>query len=247
VLLALEEPWSAALTIPHDRVRVSFAVPWEGMLLLGTTDTLYDGDPGEVEATPEDVDQIFAEASVALGDGVLRREAVRSTFAGLRVLPGTSGATVSARRETVFLPGPKGMLTIAGGKLTTYRRIALGALATLKSELGLHRLDRHPAPLPGAADPHDAAQRIAHAHPELDPRVRLHLAHLYGALAEEVLAAAAEDPGLMRPVHPEAPEIGAQIAYAWAREWACTDDDVMRRRTTLGLRGLTPAAARLSA
>jgi glycerol-3-phosphate dehydrogenase len=240
-VLALDEPWSAALTIPHDRVRVSFAVPWEGMLLLGTTDTLYEGDPAEVSATEQDIEQILAEAAVALDSDLLRRDAIRSTFAGLRVLPGAHGATVSARRETVLLRGPKGMLTIAGGKLTTYRRIALDALSTLRPELGLHRIDGRPEPLPGAADLHDAAQRIARAHPELELPVRLHLAHLYGTLAEEVLAGADEDPSLLRRLHPDAPDIAAQVGYARAHEWACTDDDVLRRRTTLALRGLSAA------
>jgi glycerol-3-phosphate dehydrogenase len=246
-LLALDEPWSAALIIPHDRVRVSFAVPWEGMLLLGTTDSLYEGDPADVAATEDDVEQILAEAAVALDSSVLRREAVRSTFAGLRVLPGTEGSTASARRETVLLRGPRGMLTIAGGKLTTYRRIALDALGQLRSDLGLPRFDRRPAPLPGAADLHDAAQRIGRAHPELELATRLHLAHFYGTLAAEVLALADEDPGLLQRLHPDAPDIAAQAAYARASEWACTDEDVLARRTTLALRGLTPEAARLPA
>ena len=237
-VLALPQPWSAALTIPHDRVRVSFAVPWEGMLLLGTTDTLYEGDPADVTATEQDIEQIFAEASVALDPEVLRRDAVRATFAGVRVLPGAEGATASARRETVLLRGPKGMLTIAGGKLTTYRRIALDALGELRSDLGLHRIDRAPAPLPGAADLHDAAQQVARAFPELEPPVRLHLAHLYGLLALEVLEAARDEPALLNRIHPDGPDIAAQATYAWAREWACTEEDVFRRRTTLALRGL---------
>jgi glycerol-3-phosphate dehydrogenase len=244
-VVALEEPWSAALIIPHSRVRVSFAVPWEGMLLLGTTDTLYEGDPGEVTATAEDVRQVLDEASVALEPNVLRPELVRSTFAGVRVLPGTEGSTASARRETVLLRGRKGMLTIAGGKLTTYRRIALDALDELRSDLGLGRLDRRPTPLPGAADLHVAAQRIARAHPDLDVSVRLHLAHLYGTLAEEVLTPADDDPGLLERLHPAAPDIAAQAVYGRAREWACTDEDVLARRTTLALRGLRPAADRL--
>ena len=246
-LLALDQPWSAALIIPHDRVRVSFAVPWEGMLLLGTTDSLYEGDPADVAATEADVEQILSEASVALDSNVLRREAVRSTFAGLRVLPGAGGSTASARRETVLLRGREGMLTIAGGKLTTYRRIALDALDELRPDLGLSRLDRRPVPLPGAADLHDAAQRIARAHPELKPATRLHLAHFYGTLAEEVLALADEDPELLQPLHPDAPDIAAQATYARASEWACTDEDVLARRTTLALRGLTPETARLPA
>ena len=69
-LLRLERPWSAALTIPHDTVRVSFAVPWEGMLLLGTTDTLYEGDPGDVTATAEDVEQIL-EGADRRGGGIV--------------------------------------------------------------------------------------------------------------------------------------------------------------------------------
>jgi glycerol-3-phosphate dehydrogenase len=244
-VLALEEPWSAALIIPHDRVRVSFAVPWEGMLLLGTTDTLYEGEPSDIAVTDEDLRQVLDEASVALEPGVLRPELVRSTFAGLRVLPGVEGSTASARRETVLLRGPKGMLTIAGGKLTTYRRIALNALDALRSDLDLRRFDRRPVPLPGAADLHDAAQRIAREQPGLDLPVRLHLAHLYGTLAEEVLAEAEDDPALLERLHPEAPDVAAQVVYARTREWACTDEDVLARRTTLALRGLRPVADRL--
>ena len=72
VTLPLDEPWSSALTIPHDQVRVTFAYPWEGMLLLGTTDTPYEGDPADVAATEEDIDTVLAEAGVAVDAAVLR-------------------------------------------------------------------------------------------------------------------------------------------------------------------------------
>ena len=81
-LLRLEQPWSAALTIPHDTVRVSFAVPWEGMLLLGTTDTLYEGEPDDVAATPEDVDQILADNRAAIAE-LLERQDGTPTWRGL--------------------------------------------------------------------------------------------------------------------------------------------------------------------
>lgn len=246
-LLALDEPWSAALIIPHDRVRVSFAVPWEGMLLLGTTDELFEGNPDDAAPTDADVDQILGEATVALDSSVARRDAVRATFAGLRVLPGAGDTTATVRRETVLLRGPQGMLTIAGGKLTTYRRIALAALKELRSDLGLHRIDRAPAALPGAADLHETAQRIARAQPDLELPVRLHLAHLYGALAGEVLEAAERNPTLLERLHPDAPDIAAQVVYAREREWACTEEDVLARRTTLALRGLRPEPAKLPA
>jgi len=149
VLLALDQPWTAALTVPHDAVRVSFAVPWQGMLLLGTTDTLYEGEPDSVEATDADVEQILAEAAVAIAPEVLRRTAVRSSFAGLRVLPMGDGSPSRARRETVFLRGRTGMLSVAGGKLRTDGRIALD---TMRAPFGENAalvtvLDGHPATL----------------------------------------------------------------------------------------------------
>jgi glycerol-3-phosphate dehydrogenase len=238
VLLRVDEPWTAALTIPHDKVRVSFAVPWEDMLLLGTTDTLYEGQPGDVEATEAEVAQILDEASVAVEPELLSADAIRSTYAGLRVLPGGDGATASARRETVLHRGTGGMLSVAGGKLTTYRRIALDALSMLRAELRLHRLDRRAFPLPGAVDPGEAARQLAHRWPELDPRVRAHLAHHYGSLAEEVLAPAEQEPDLLRPLHPDGPDLVAQAVYARDVEWARRPEDVLQRRTTLALRGL---------
>lgn len=243
-LLPLGEPWSAALTIPHDRVRVSFAVPWEGMLLLGTTDELYDGHPDAVEATDDDVRSILEEAALALDPELLRPELVRCRFAGLRVLPGAGGATTTARRETVFQRGPAGMLSVAGGKLTTYRRIALEALEAL----GVAGTDRAPVPLPGAAGLAEASARLARSRPELEAAERSHLVHLYGSLAEEVVSHADENPALLERLHPDAPDIAAQVVYARSREWACTADDVLRRRTTLALRGLTlPEADKLLA
>jgi glycerol-3-phosphate dehydrogenase len=233
VLLQSDEPWSAALTIPHDEVRVSFAVPWEGMLLLGTTDELYEGDPDAVAATDADVQTILAEAAVAVEPAVLRPERVRARFAGLRVLPGAGRATANVRRETMLLRGSAGMVSVAGGKLTTYRRIALEALG----QVGVRRLDRTPTPLPGAAGLGEATGRLARRFPQLEPAVRSHLAHLYGSLAEEVLEPALEDPALFEPLVPGAPDLAAQALYARAQEWACTADDVAWRRTTLAIRG----------
>ena len=239
VLLDLDEPWPAALTIPHDKVRVSFALPWQGMLLLGTTDALHDGEPEAVEVTEADIGQILDEAAVAVSPDLLRREAVRSAFAGLRVLPLGDGSTTSARRETVYLRGPGGMLTVAGGKLTTHRRIALTALGLLRAELGLPRLDRRPFPLPGAIDPDEGVRRLARRVPDLPLAVRAHLVHLYGSLAEEVLAPAVADPDLLQPIHPEGPDLAVQAVYARDVEWAHRAEDVLRRRTTLALRGLS--------
>jgi glycerol-3-phosphate dehydrogenase len=218
------EDWGAALTIPHDKVRVSFAVPWEGMLLLGTTDTEFTGEPDTVSVSETDVEQVLSEAGIAL-DGLAPP---RATFAGLRVLPGGDGGTASAKRETVFSTGPSGMVSVAGGKLTTYRRIALEAL----DHVGVRRLSRRPRPLPGAT----GLDRIAWP-VELDSATRAHLLHLYGSLAVEVLQPAVEDASLLEPIVSGRPDLRAQALYARTHEWARSDEDVVRRRTTAWLAG----------
>jgi glycerol-3-phosphate dehydrogenase len=236
VLLSADTTWSAALTIPHDKVRVSFAVPWEGMLLLGTTDTLHEGGPDAVLAEPADVDLVLAEAAVALEEPAVRPENIRAVFAGLRVLPQSGRETTRARRETVHIRDGSGLLTVAGGKLTTYRRIALDTLERLRTDLGLHRIDRQPWPLPGATGLDRVSLPV-----EVSPRLRAHLLALYGSLAPEVLEPALADPTLLEPLSPEAPDIAAQAVYAAEREWARNPEDILRRRTTLALRGLADA------
>ncbi|MET0560018.1 MAG: glycerol-3-phosphate dehydrogenase/oxidase [Gaiellaceae bacterium] len=234
VVLTRTEEWTAALTVPQDDVRVTFAVPWYDLLLLGTTDADYEGDPGDMAVEPAEVDQILGEASVALRHDTTARDRVRATYAGLRVLPAGGSESANARRETVFTRSPGGMLNVAGGKLTTYRRIALEALRRLQSELDLHRLDRRPWPLPGA----EGLDRMVL--PDLiEPDTGAHLVRLYGSLAADVLAPAVEDPSLLERLHPSGPDLVAQARYAATHEWARSTDDVLRRRTTCFYRGLT--------
>jgi glycerol-3-phosphate dehydrogenase len=218
------ESWTAAVTIPHDKVRVSFAIPWEGKLLLGTTDTLHEGEPEAARVTDDDIRTVLAEAAVGV-DGLGE---VRASFWGLRVLPGGPGSTANARRETVYTKGSAGMLSVAGGKLTTYRRIALDAL----EQIGVRNLDRKPRPLPGASGL-DAVRWPV----ELDAATRTHLLHLYGSLAPDVLAPAVDDRSLLEPLVAGRPDLRAQARYAREHEWARTDEDVLRRRTTAWLAG----------
>ena len=124
------------------------------------------------------------------------------------------------------------MVSIAGGKLTTYRRIALDALDRLRPDLGLGALDRRPRPLPGAAG-------LSHVPfpDELPPETRSHLLELYGSLAADVLAPAREDPSLLEPLVPGRPDLAAQALYArrarmggdGRRRAAAADDGLARR------------------
>ena len=237
LVLERDGGWGAAVTIPIDRTRVAFAVPWAGRLLVGTTDAAFEGDARTIEPTEAEERQILAEAGLALEAGALGP--VRARFAGVRVLPAGSVATARAHRETMLSSGPLGMVSVAGGKLTTYRRIALAVLHQLRAELELHRIDRRPRPLPGAADPDIAADALRRRHPELEPALAAHLAGTYGTLAEEVIAA-----GPLEPLAAGVLEVEAQVLYARTREWAVSAEDVLRRRTTLSVTGRDSDAVR---
>ncbi len=249
VLVSPAVPWAAAVTTPLAGGRVSFAIPWQGMLLLGTTDEPYEGDPGLVEATDADVEQIVAEARLALDPSVVDAASVRARFAGLRVLPVADGATSTTRRETIISTGPTGMVSVAGGKLTTWRRIGLDVVRHVNAGSGRPAPSRTPVPMPGALPLAGATAALLDAHPDLDRDVAAHLAHLYGSLATDVIAACEDRPELRERLHPDGPDVLAQVAYARDHEWALTVDDVARRRTTLWHRGLAGPAetARIAA
>jgi glycerol-3-phosphate dehydrogenase len=235
LVLDLPAGWEAATILPLDGTRVSFAIPWQELLLLGTTDTPFDPETDTLEVTPAEEEQILAEAGGGLEAAALAREAIRYRFAGLRVLPLTHGSTALARREVVFSRGRLGMLSVAGGKLTTYRRIAHGALARLRSELGLRDVPLRTFPVAGAAEPDDVAAPLVRR--DVDPSLALHLARTYGSLAAEVLELAEGRPDALAPLAPGAPDVVAQVLYAYEREWALDAEDVLRRRTTLAFRG----------
>ncbi len=163
---------------------------------------------------------------------------MRARFAGVRVLPAGAADTARAPRETTFSRGPLDVLSVAGGKLTTYRRIALAILHALRSELGLHRIDRLPRQLPGAADAEVAADALAHRY-QLEPTLAAYLAQAYGTLAPEVIAA-----GSLQPLAEGMLDVEAQVVYAREHEWAVTADDVLRRRTTIALTGRDTDAVR---
>ncbi|MCX5556384.1 glycerol-3-phosphate dehydrogenase/oxidase [Streptomyces sp. NBC_00038] len=250
LVLKRTAPWKAALATPIDKYRITFALPWEDMLLLGTTDEEYEGDPADVAVNEKDISQILDEAAFSIRDQQLSRDLITYSFAGLRVLPGGPGDTSKAKRETVVTEGRGGMLSVAGGKWTTFRHIGRTVMKKLESLPG-HPLgeDFEPIselpkkmPLPGVANPRAVAHRLLVDGPAPGPRMGAdtakHLATHYGSLAFDIARLAKDDASLAERVHPDAPEIWAQVVYARDNEWAETADDVLRRRTTLTIRGL---------
>jgi glycerol-3-phosphate dehydrogenase len=246
VVLKRKASWRAALATPIDKYRITFAIPWEDHLLLGTTDEEYTGDPADVRPTDADIDQILDEAAHSVRDEHLDRSLITYAFAGLRVLPGGPGGTATAKRETVVTEGRGGMLSVAGGKWTTYRHIGRTVVEKLAQVPGAGlAADMAPiprtVPLPGVGTPNAVAHRLLidrEPGSRMDPLVARHLATHYGTLSFDIAHLVDDDPRLGRPIHPDGPDIWAQVAYAADREWAYTVDDVLRRRTTVTIRGL---------
>ena len=238
LVLEPSEPWHAAVTSPLPEGRVSFAIPWHGMLLLGTTDEPFEGDPATVRPTDADQAQILDEAATSLEADVVSPARVRASFAGLRVLPLGGSSTAGTRRETVVGVGKAGMISVAGGKLTTWRRIGVDVATQALTSIELARPDTYPAPLVGAADPDAVSADLRRLHPELPEGSAAHLAGLYGTLAHEVLEPARREPTLFEPIVPGCPDLLAQALYAVEHELAVTTEDILRRRTTVSLRGL---------
>jgi glycerol-3-phosphate dehydrogenase len=229
-VVAAEDGWQAGLAVSLSGNRAAFALPWYGTLLVGVTDTPHDGDAGAAAVTPDDVDSVLRGLDGVLPSEFLRRDRVLHAFAGLRVLPAGAGETHNAAREHVVERGPTGLISVAGGKLTTHRRIAAAALGRLPAELR-PRLRRTEQPIVRRGRPEAPVFR------HLDGAIRNHLLSLYGAEAEQVVRLGLELPDGLERIHPEAPDIWAQAHYAVDREWAVTAEDVARR-TTLFVRGL---------
>lgn len=213
-------PGEKALLVPrtHDG-RVLFAVPWLGRLILGTTDTPRDDLPREPRALAEERQFILKEASAVLTREV-RLSDVRSEWVGLRPLVARSEprgtATRKLSREHSIVQDHDGLVTVVGGKWTTYRAMALEVIEHCMQHA---LLPRRPAgsramPLLGAPLPGQAPHAL-HAPPGL---------HLYGSLGSEVLAC----PGAERELGLGLTE--AMVRYAVRAEYACTVEDVLARR-----------------
>jgi glycerol-3-phosphate dehydrogenase len=233
LVLPLEGGRRAAIALALRDGRHVYAVPWHGMLLVGTTDTPYEGDPRAAVPTFAEEAYLLEAASRFLPGELVRHDRVLCSFAGLRVLRPGDGATFEASREHFVGVGPAGMVSVAGGKLTTHRPIALDALRALPPGVRPRKLQPSLDPLPGSSPPDERVLRA-----RLDAATARHLAELYGGEAEALLDYAARLPDALERVHPGGPDLWAQVHHAADEEWAMSVDDVVRRRTTLAVRGL---------
>ncbi len=226
------------ITTPKDN-RVIFVIPWRGECLVGTTDLDDPGDPDLVRPSEEEIQYLLREASRLFPEHPWERDRVIASFAGLRPLAWSEGEAASALSREDKIQDDGITLTIIGGKLTTYRSMAEKALGKIFKML---RKDRSPNPilsLPGTpAIPWERFFREKPAVWASTHGISLaqaeQLALLYGQRAEDVLELIQADPALKEPLHPERPELLAQVAFSASREKAVHLSDVLMRRLEIG-------------
>ncbi len=219
--------------------RLAFVVPWGTQMLLGTTDTPYDGDPAAVRPEPADVDALLDDANRYLDLGLDRSDVV-GAFAGLRPLVQSDAAsTATTSREHAVTVAPSGLVSVTGGKLTTYRRMARDTVdAALRAQPGPWGASTTArVPLAGAAglSARSSAARGVARELGLPTDVATHLVASYGADAPGVLSLVAERPELGRRLVEGQPYLAAEIVYGVRHEGAQRLDDVLQRRTRLAL------------
>jgi glycerol-3-phosphate dehydrogenase len=214
---ALESP-TAALLVPRTADgRVLFLTPWHGRVILGTTDVAVPGPERDPRPSAEEIAYLLATANRYLARRI-DPTAIVSAFAGLRALVGREEkSTAALSREHLVDVGRSGLVTLAGGKWTTYRRMAAEAVDVAAREGGLTRA------------PSVTQTLRLHGVPEVpaeDETLRV-----YGTDAAALTALAGEEPRLGERLDPRLPYLAAQVVYAARDEMARTVEDVLARRT----------------
>lgn len=251
------------ITVPRDRIdsqtglilrtekSVLFVIPWDDLWLIGTTDTDWHLDLAHPAASASDIDYVLDHVNAVLVDPLTHDDIV-SVYAGLRpLLAGESDQTSKLSREHAVSRAMPGLVSIAGGKYTTYRVMAKdaidAALPDLPSGTGASvTQDRPIIGADGYAPLLEQVHAVAGRHGLPVDRMRRLLGR-YGSLVDEVLAPLSADPSLAEPVPGADRYLKAEIAYAATHEGALHLDDILARRTRIAIetrhRGTESAAA----
>jgi glycerol-3-phosphate dehydrogenase len=225
-------PLVAGAIVPAGEGRTIFALPWLGRSLIGTTDNNYEGELDHVRPSGDDVGYLLDAVNEFFGTG-LGPSDVTGAYAGVRPLisTGDTRKSVDISRKAELYETSSGLITITGGKLTTWRRMAKMVVDRLVERDGRQAPCRtQEIPL---GQPIEASQLLRVEGVSEESRVAL--AGRYGHLAERVLATAAERGELAQPIVQGLPDLLAEAPYAARNEQALSVGDVLLRRTRLGL------------
>ena len=231
--------------------RPYFVVPWNGLYLIGTTDTRYDGDLDDVVATEEEIAYLIEETNGLIPGAALTPDQVLYSYAGVRPLPAAGGRDGNdegsitrshvihdhAGRDVPETERVDGLLSIVGGKITTYRRLAEETVDLAVKKLG-RKADKcrtHQLPLPGGtAYPFAGFRERFRVTSGLPVEAADRLLRIYGTRAAEALDFADGSPDLREPFDEDSGAIGAEVVFSLRTEMAETLADVVQRRTLVG-------------
>jgi glycerol-3-phosphate dehydrogenase len=241
-LVAPDRGLTAAFLLLHPADgRVFFVIPWLGKTLIGTTDTFDNDSPDCLKITPADIAYLRAGHDHYF-QPPLRDADVLGTFAGLRpLLHSRAGEPAAVSRESRLIESPGGLLSIAGGKYTTYRCMAEQVTDAIARRLGSRmqsrtrhfKLDGTPPEKWEEFQPREVLRLEANY--GLSPATARHLVQRYGRHGSVVASYVDNDPKLRQQITPAEPEIRAEFVYHREHEMAQTAADSLLRRTRLGL------------
>ncbi len=221
--------------------RQLFSIPWGDVTLIGTTDTFFQGDPEGVHTDWDDVDYLLEAANQAFPASKLSRSDVISVFAGLRPLiaPREEADAGAISREHEIFEDPSGLISIAGGKLTTYRLMARELVDQVLAHLPPARRHRIGPCLTerslarSVLDVETEVERLVDA--GQSETVARHLVSTYGSDATRVLDLCRTVPGGLDPLDEGAPFLQGEVVHAVRHECALTIADVLTRRLRLAI------------
>ncbi|HZW58963.1 MAG TPA: glycerol-3-phosphate dehydrogenase [Woeseiaceae bacterium] len=228
--------------------RPVFILPWNEQYLIGTTDIRYDDDPADARASIDEVRYLLDAANAVFPAARLSAGDIHYTYAGIRPLPYQSEGPESAitRRHIIHDHGPAipGLLSVIGGKLTTYRSLAEQVVDRVAARVpGRQRDCRSDAWLLPGAVAADAANAALAAFPALSEAGRHRLLSVYGGRCGRLAQLAAADPRLAATLDADCTVVAAEVALAVREEFARTLVDMVHRRLMIGLRADQGASA----
>ncbi|WP_324716601.1 glycerol-3-phosphate dehydrogenase/oxidase [Carboxydochorda subterranea] len=244
----------AALVLPEtEDGRLAFVVPWEGLAVVGTTDTPYDGSPEDPPVTTEDVEYLLRHVRRFLNVHVDTSDVI-AAYAGLRPLISAGARSADLSRRHAVVRHEPGLVSIIGGKLTAYRRMAQDTVDAIAAEearqgaggMSVPACRTRQLPLVGADAPEAWPDLVREGiHMGLEPAISQRLLHTYGHEMGRLLQVMKEDADLARPIVPGLPWLRAEVVFACRATMAVTLEDMLVRRLRVSLAapgGGVPAA-----
>ena len=218
--------------------RLVLVIPWMGRYMIGTTDIRFDDDPDEARCSAAEMNYLLNEVNALIPQAGLTPGHVLYTFSGVRPLPYAPGVVEAKIPRSHVLhdhaPSLPGLVSVVGGKLTTFRQLAEDAVDDVFKRLGRKSPPCTTGKLPSPGAVFDAAALRAYLSAlGLGEKSIARLMSLYGGRARDVVAEAKADPALVGVIHPETGAIGAELTFAMRHEFAASLADVMARRLLL--------------